>query len=443
MKKSIIFTSIFLLLLSCSLQSFADTAGDKGISVLYLRIQGTINPAVKDLLNQAIQKARAKDYDSLMLGIDTPGGLGSSMRNMVQSILNSPVPIITWVGPRGARAASAGVFLVAASRVAAMSPQTNIGSASPVKMGGKDMSSTMAKKIQKDFLSLIRSVAKSRDRNVSWYQKAVREADNITASEALEKNVIDFVAKSPKMFMHKLSSQGIKWEGKKVRFEPQKVEIVEYQPGMRYSFLSWLLDPQIAYFLLLGGLAGIFFELSNPGSIFPGAFGGICLLLGLYAMSTLPTNAAGLLLIVLSLVLFILELAVASYGLLSLGGLIALFTGSMILFRFEYGFMQLSLQSILPAVLVITIFICLVLYLVTKAQFKSQSTGAQAMLGLEGKIIEWKDGWGKAKIRGEIWNVSSYQQLSPGTHVKVKAIQGLNLIVEPISPKNNFNKGEN
>ncbi len=411
----------------------AETTEQKEASALYLRIDGNISPAEKDLLNRAIQKAETQGFTFLLLGIDTPGGLGKSMRNMVKSVLNAKIPVISWVGPKGARAASAGVFLVASSTIASMSPQTNIGSASPVKMGDKKMSETMSKKIKNDFLGLIRGLAESKDRNVDWYEKAVEEAANITASEAAKQNVIDLLADSPRDLMSKLASGGVKWQGKKIQFSGESIQIEKFEPGLRHSFLSWLLHPQIAYFLLLGGLAGLFFELSNPGSIFPGAFGGLCLLLGLYAMSILPTNVAGLLLIALSLILFLLELAITSFGLLALGGIFGLFMGSIILFRFEYGLMQLSLQSIVPAVLAVALVIALGTYLVTKAQIKPQSTGAQGMLGLRGTIIDWREDRGKAKIRGEIWNVRSSQQLSPGTNVEVTDIKGLNLTVEPIS----------
>ena len=430
-------TFIFLFFFFCLQMQWvnAEIAEKNQTSVLYLRIEGNISPAEKDLLNRAIQQAEKDEYNFLMLGIDTPGGLGTSMRNMVKSILNARIPVITWVGPKGARAASAGVFLVASSTVASMSPQTNIGSASPVKMGDKEMSSTMKKKIKNDFLGLIRGLAESKNRNVAWYEKAVQEAANITASTALQKNVIDMLADSPRDLMAKLAKSDIKWQGKQIQFSEKNISIEQFEPGFRHGFLSWILHPQIAYFLLLGGLAGLFFELSNPGAIFPGAFGGLCLLLGLYAMSILPTNVAGLLLIVLSLILFILELAITSYGLLALGGLFGLFMGSVILFRFEYGFMQLSLQSILPAVLAVGLVIFLGVYLVTQAQIKPQSTGAQGMLGLEGTVIDAQDKQGRAKIRGEIWNVSSSHPLYPGTKIKVNAIDGLNLSVEPIFHK--------
>jgi membrane-bound serine protease (ClpP class) len=411
--------------------SQAAAADNSQMSVLYARLDGSINPAKEDLLQQALRTCAKDGHHVLLLGLDTPGGLGQSMRDMVKMILNAKTPVAVWVGPKGARAASAGVFLVAASSVAGMSPQTNIGAASPVGMGGKEIPETVAKKITNDFVSLIRGVAEAKGRNVDWYEKAVTEAESITAQDAVMLRVVEFLALSPQDMLDQIGTQGLEIQGQKVTFESRDVNLVDFEPGFRISFLSWLLHPQIAYFLLLGGIAGLFFELSNPGTIFPGAFGAICLLLGLYALAVLPTNAAGVLLIFLALVLFILELAVVSYGLLSIGGVACLFFGSMILFKFEYGFTGLSLQVILPTVLAVSAFILFALYLVTKAQVRPRKTGFEGMQGLTGHIISWDHGEGKARIRGEIWKVKpeKNQSYSPGTPVRVTGQDGLTLFV--------------
>jgi membrane-bound serine protease (ClpP class) len=353
------------------------------------------------------------------------------MREMVKTILNSPVPVAVWVGPKGARAASAGVFLVAASHVAGMSPQTSIGAASPVAMGGKELPETVAKKITNDFVSLIRGAAGAQDRNVDWYEKSVLESVSITADEAVMQQVVEFLALTPRDMLEQIGTRGISMQSQTLSFAPQDVQVTRFEPGFRTTFLSWLLHPQIAYFLLLGGIAGLFFELSNPGSIFPGVFGAVCLLLGLYALAVLPTNAAGVLLIFLAMILFILELAVTSYGLLSVGAVVCLFIGSLILFNFEYGFEGLSLQVILPTVLAVSAFILLGLYLVTRAQVRPRQTGSQGMLGLSGQITSWGSEGGKARIRGEIWKVrtDNGSQLPPGTQVRVTDVDGLTLTV--------------
>jgi membrane-bound serine protease (ClpP class) len=410
--------------------------------VLYARIDGSINPAQEDLLRDALQTCVRQDHAFLLLGIDTPGGLGKSMREMVQTILNAPVPVVTWVGPKGARAASAGVFIVAASMVASMSPQTTIGAASPVAAGGKDIPETMAKKIKNDILSLIRGVAKARGRNVEWYEKAVEEAASITASEAAQNRVVDLVATSPQDLLEQLGSRTVEWDDRSLSFDGQTAELIPYEPGFRHGFLSWLLNPQIAYFLLMGGLAGLFFELSNPGAIFPGVLGGMCLLLGLYAMAILPTNVAGILLILFSLVLFLLEIAVTSFGLLSLGGVLCLFFGSLILFRFEYGMAELPLTVVISTVVGVSLLVAAALFLVTRAQMQPRHTGSEAMLGLTGEVTRWEGRSGQIRVRGELWKArnASGEPLEPGAVVRVKDMQGLTLIVEQSNVSGNDTK---
>jgi len=407
-------------------------SGQENISALHARIEGSINPAQVDLLENALTTCQKEGHTLLVLGLDTPGGLGKSMREMIKIMLNSQTPILVWVGPQGARAASAGVFLVAASDIASMAPQTNIGSASPVAMGGKDVPETMAKKIQNDFLSLIRSIAKSHDRNVDWYERAVKESVNITATEAAMKRVIDYVAKDPEDLLAQTGAHGLKLKDRILRFSRDQISLVQFKPGFRYSFLSWLLNPQIAYFLLMGGIAGLFFELSNPGAVFPGVFGGICLLLGLYAMSILPTNVAGLLLIFLSVILFLLEIAVTSFGLLSVGGIICLLVGSIILFDFEYGFVELPMNIILSTVIGVSVLIACALYLVTKAQLHPKSTGGEAMIGLSGVVLRGDTDPLQIRIRGELWKARSHNKepLEPGSQVRVIDREGLLLIVE-------------
>ena len=441
-RNSALYSLCFLLLLGLSLGlgSFLVQAQTQGtqeaqsrVSALYARVDGTINPAQADLLKRAISTCTQQGHDLLVLGLDTPGGLGKSMRDMVKLILNSPVPVVTWVGPKGARAASAGVFLVAASAVAAMSPQTNIGAATPVALGGKDVPQDMAQKIKNDFLSLIRSVAQARNRNVGWYEKAIEEAVSITATEAATIRVVDLLAASPRDLLEQAGAQGISWNKTELAFGPNDFSIKQFEPGFRHSFLSWLLHPQIAYFLLLGGIAGLFFELSNPGAIFPGVFGAICLLLALYALAILPTNVTGLLLIFLGLVLFILEIKVVSFGLLSLGGVVCLLVGSVILFRFEYGMAALPLKVILPTVIAVSGFVGLALYLVTRAQVKPKQTGSEAMIGLSGEVISWQEAEGRVRVRGEIWRAKtpSGASLAQGSRIRVTGMKGLLLEVEP------------
>ncbi|MFO8032468.1 MAG: nodulation protein NfeD [Desulfohalobiaceae bacterium] len=413
--------------------SAAQESPQKKISALYLSIQGSISPAQADLLEKALEACKQEGHELLLLRLDTPGGLGQSMREMLQSILNSPVPVATWVGPKGARAASAGVFLVAGSTVAGMSPQTTIGAATPVQISGEDAPSAMQEKIMNDFLSLIRGVAKAKGRNVQWYQEAVEKAASITASEAAQNRVVDMLATSPEDFLEQIGAQGLELPEGTTHFTAQDVQLVEFEPGLRHGILSWLLNPQIAYFLLMGGIAGLFFELSNPGAIFPGVLGSACLLLGLYAMAILPTNVAGLLLILLSFILFILELALVSYGLLSIGGVVCLFLGSLLLFDFEYGYEGLPIRVILPTIGAVAGLIALGLYLITRSQVKPKQGGQEAMLGLPGKVVNWSGDHGQVLVRGELWQAKSPDgsPLEKGTRVQVQEMHGLILIVSP------------
>lgn len=404
--------------------------------VLTASIQGAISPAQVEYLEDSLNRAESENAKMLLLRLDTPGGLVTSMREMVQLILNAKVPVAVWVGPSGAHAASAGVFLVAASAVAAMSPQSTIGAASPVDMGGKDVDSTMAAKIKNDILSLVRGVAEARGRNVDWYVKAVEEAASITATEAVMLGVVEFVANDPGDLLDQVSSKGLSWQGRSIRFASQSVRFVEYAPGWRHKLLSWLLDPQVAYLLLLGGMAGLFFELTTPGAIFPGVFGGLCLLLGLYALSILPTNVAGVLLILFGLVLFILELKIASYGMLSVAALVSLFVGSTILFREESGMAGLPLSTIISGLAGFVLVFGLVAALVARAQLRKSPLGLAAMAGQVAEVRAWDAGKGQVFVQGETWSARTADDSSvrPGTLVRVISAKGLTLLVEPFDP---------
>ncbi|WP_235893974.1 NfeD family protein [Oceanidesulfovibrio indonesiensis] len=408
-------------------------AQDKhAVNVLYVELDGGISPIQVDLLELSIQEAAQRGFDMILLRLDTPGGLVESTRGIVKEMLNSPMPVLVWVGPSGARAASAGVFIVAASDVAAMSPQTTIGAASPVTMGGGDVNGTMERKVKNDILSLLRSLASRKDRNIEWYAKAVEEADSITASEAVMSGVVEMLAEDPEDFLQQAGARGVPTSEGVLRFSLDNVNLVPYEPGFRYDFLSWLLHPQIAYFLFLGGIAGLFFEVSHPGSIFPGVAGALCLLLALYALSVLPTNAAGILLILFSLVLLILEIFITSYGLLSIAALLSLFIGSTILYREGTG-LVLPLSSILATVITLAVFVTAVLYLVSKAQLRKPTQGQEAIIGAPATVRTWSGTHGRVFLRGEVWNAVSPtpMQPSPGDTVRIVRVEGLTLTVEP------------
>jgi membrane-bound serine protease (ClpP class) len=323
--------------------------------VTKVAVTGPISPAQDELLADALSYAVDEGSSMLLMTLDTPGGLGDSMRGMVSTMLNAPLPVAVWVGPAGAHAASAGVFLVAASSVAGMAPQTTIGAASPVGLGGEEINETMAKKVTQDFTSLVRGVAEAQGRNSAWYASAVTDSVSITALEAVDLKVVEHLAETDRAFLIQAGRAGFEFKRATITFLPEQIDMLEYDPGFRYQFLLWLLHPQVAYLLLMGGMLGLFIEITHPGAIFPGVLGGLCLLLGLYAMSVLPTDVTGLLLLGFSLLLFFLEAQVVSYGLLSVAGAIAMLIGSILLFRDDYGTLHVPVAFLLiPAVLVIS-----------------------------------------------------------------------------------------
>ncbi|WP_419781542.1 NfeD family protein [Maridesulfovibrio sp.] len=428
-KRSRIFYCLIIItvVISMSLKSRIVTADD--VSVLLLELQGGISPAQVHLLEDGVTQAGDDDHDLVLLRLDTPGGSVSSMRDMVKIIMNSKIPVCVWVGPEGAHAASAGTFITASAQVAGMAPGTSIGAASPVSSSGEELSETMGKKVTGDMVSLIKGIARKRGRNIEWYAQSVKDGVSVDAQDAVTLNVVDFIALNFDDFLEQLGARGVVLGDEKIKFSRDEIEVTEFDPGFRYDVLSWLLDPQVAYFLLLGGMLGLFFELSHPGVVLPGVIGAFCLVTGLYAMSILPTNAAGLLLLLLGTVLFVLEIFIVSYGLLSLGAVISLFIGSLVLFR--EGTPGIPLGTVLGTVLTFSAFIGFVIYLVTKAQIPRSGVGMESMVGLEGEVIEIRGERMKVRVRGEIWNAETEDKIifDPSTSIRVVAARGLTLII--------------
>ncbi len=420
-----------MLALGLSAQGAGSDNNDQKLSVLYAQLEGPVSPASVDFLESAVEHASAQGAQLLLLRLDTPGGLVESMRGMVKEIVNAPMPVLIWVGPGGAHAASAGVFLVAASAVAAMSPGATIGAASPVSAEGKDVPKTMEKKIKNDLKSLVRGLAQKHGRKAAWYEKAVDESVSITGEEAVLQKVVEFVAVSPEDFLDQAGRRGVPAQGQDLRFTSEQVRMIPFEPGVRYRFLAWLLHPQIAYFLLIGGIAGLFFEVTNAGAVLPGVLGGICLLLGLYALSILPTNAAGVLLLLLGIVFFILEIKITSYGMLSVAALVCLFVGSLILFKPGEGFDRLPLSLIISTVGTFGALLGLAVYLVAKAMRRPPASGGEAMVGLSAVIRNWDNDRGMVLVRGELWKARTEitQPLQQGDEVEVVARDGLTLTI--------------
>lgn len=403
------------------------------IDVVTATLDAAISPAQADMLDDAIAVAKKRGAALLVLRLNTPGGGIEPMRRMVTSILGSPVPIAIWIAPSGARAASGGVFLMAAATITAMAPATTIGSASPVGPGGGDLGKTLHKKIQNDLESLVRGMALSHGRNAKWYQRFVANAENLTAAEAVRERVVDFIAVDQQDLLTQIGKRGLESGGKVLRFSPDAVVVSPYEPGWRYGFLTWLLDPQVAYILLLIGVAGIFFELTTPGAILPGVVGGLCILPALYALSILPTNITGLLLLLFGGGLFLLELYVTSYGLLSVSGVAALFIGSMLLFRHD-GQAGLPLSVIAPTVAGVSLILVLAGWIVAKAQRQKPRSGLEALVGENATVRHFEGDTGKVFVNGEIWNARldagcAACRLVPGQSVRIVAAQDMTLVV--------------
>lgn len=419
--------------------SIGDTIDDdvkaySSSTVHYVSVEGVVNPVMSEYLIKSISDAEDAQAELVVIEIDTPGGLDLSMRDIIKKILASDVPVIVYVAPSGSRAASAGVFITYSAHLGAMAPGTNIGSAHPVAMGG-EMDETMVKKVENDAVAYIKGLADKRGKNVEWAEAAVRESVNVTAKEALELNVIDFVAENRADLFKQAHGKTITLDnGKTVTLNLENVNIVEVEMNARFRFLKALSDPNIAYILMMIGMAGLYFELSNPGAIFPGVIGAICLIIAFYALQTLPVNYAGLALIALGLIFFVLELMVTSFGLLTIAGAASLLLGSIMLIDSPEPYMRVSLALIIPTVTVITAgFAFLVYYIIKEVRSKHSVTGEEGIIGHIGTAESEINLTGKVFVDGEYWNAESAEPISAGREVRVVAIEGLKIKVEEVS----------
>ncbi len=404
----------------------SDTSHSK---IMVLEVEAVINPAVGEYIVHSIKKANERDYDAIIIRLDTPGGLDTSMRSIVKEIVASKKPVVVYVSPGGARAASAGAFITIAAHVAVMAPGTNIGAAHPVSVGEK-MDKEMAKKVTNDAAAYIRSLAESRGRNARWAEDAVRKSVSATEKEALELNVIDMIAKDMDELLKKLDNKKIRTAYGDVVLRTKGVELVTEKMGLRQRILDRISDPNIAYILMLLGLYGLFFELTNPGSILPGVIGGISLILAFYAFQALPVNYAGLLLILLGIIMFILEVKIISHGILTIGGIISMTLGSIMLFKSPSPFYKLSFYVILPAVIITALFFVLTLGLAFKAWKRKPVTGKEGLIGIEGIAgTDIDKDKGMVYIRGEVWQAYSDEFIKKDEKVIVEDVHGLKLKV--------------
>ncbi len=401
-------------------------------NVLVITLDGAINPAASDYIHYGIEQAVKHNSECLVLRLNTPGGLLESTRTIVSDILQSPIPVVVYVSPPGSRAASAGVFITLSAHIAAMAPGTNIGAAHPVSLQGQ-MDSTMTEKVTNDAAAFIRTISEKRHRNVKWAEDAVRKSISITETEALKDNIIDLIANNTKDLLEKINGEEIHTASGSAILNTKNAEIINIDMSFQQKLLSILSDPNIAYILFMLGIYGLLFELYSPGLIFPGVVGVISLLLAFYAMHTLPINYAGLALIIFSVILFVLEIKIVSHGLLTIGGVISLILGSVMLIKTDPAFdvLGVSWKIILLFVILTVSFFTIAIGFGIKAQRRKPTTGLEGLINEIGEAITDLEPKGMIKIHGEIWNAESIEETIPkGNKIIVTGISDLILKIK-------------
>lgn len=452
---------IYSLLLILSFLGTGFASADSNDTALAVRLAGAVGPASQDLVVKTIERANEEQARLVLLELDTPGGLDHSMRTIIEAILASNVPVVTYVTPAGARAASAGTYILYASHIAAMAPTTHLGAATPVQMGGarldtadsqsKDKEETaasdeqgkpsalsaMEKKMTNDAAAYIRGLAELRGRNADWAEQAVREAVSLTASEALADNVIDIVASDKQDLWQQLAGRTVEVSSGKItlaNLDQLEWEIIE--PGWRYELLSIITHPNVAYLLMLAGIYGLFFELANPGAIFPGVLGSVCLLMAMYALQVLPVSYAGLSLLILGLAFLVGEALIASGGIMGLGGLIAFVVGSLLLFDDEG--LSVSLPLIATIALIAGLGLLWIALRFNQLRQRKVVTGESFMIGRLGRTEPDYEQNAYVMLDGERWRAQTVQGAPPlksNQTVRVVAVKGLCLTVEPVEEK--------
>ena len=418
-----------------------------------LEINGAIGPAIADYVAGAISEAKPDDTGLIVLRMNTPGGLDTSMRKIIRAILSSPVPVATYVAPGGARAASAGTYIAYASAIAAMAPGTNIGAATPVQIGStslfpsekpKDKSDnsdkqnktpepadTETRKIVNDAIAYIRSLAELNGRNVDWAETAVRSAASLTASEALKLHVIDVVANDVPDLLRQIDGRAVTVTGKQVKLETAGLRIVDIAPSWRTQFLAVITDPNVAFMLMLVGIYGLILEVTTPGTLVPGTVGAIALLIALYALNLLPINYAGAGLVLLGIGLMVAEVHIGAFGVIGIAGVISFGIGAFMMFNSGIPGFELSLAVVIAATAVTAVLFLLVLAMLLRSRKRPVVTGKEALLGAEGEALGWEQDEGRVRVQGEVWRARSTRPLAPGSRIKVVNREGLVLFVEP------------
>lgn len=419
--------------------------------VFQLTINDAIGPATDDYIDRAIKMATLQQAELIVIQMDTPGGLDSAMRSIIKNITNSSVPVAVYVAPTGARAASAGTYILYASHIAAMAPGTNLGAATPVQIGGisppdfqkgKDKTdkpapennkSTLEKKVINDAVAYIRGLAQLRGRNQEWAEKAVREAASLPSGDALKNNVIDIVASSTTDLLNQIDGREVFVQGQKIRLKTAGLMLTEINPDWRSRLLSVITNPNIAYILMLIGIYGLILEFYNPGSIVPGTVGAICLLLAMYSFQLLPINYAGMALILLGIALMIGEAFEPSFGVLGIGGVIAFVIGSIILMDTDVPGFGIDISVIATFAVTSVVLLVFVVGIAIKARRQPVVSGMEELLGSKALVVEDFEQKGRVNIHSENWSALCDTPLQKGQYVKVTGINGLTLQVEPLN----------
>jgi membrane-bound serine protease (ClpP class) len=412
-----------------------------------LDINGAIGPAVADYVVRGLQSAPQREAGVVILRMNTPGGLDSSMRQIIAAILASPVPVVTYVAPNGARAASAGTYIAYASSIAAMAPGTNIGAATPIQLGGPPSfpgspqqgkenppEDTLSRKMVNDAAAYIHGLAGLHGRNAEWAEEAVRKAASLPASEALRLHVIDVIGDDIPDVLRQIDGRNAWVAGKTERLMTTDLDIVTVPPDWRTELLAVITDPNVAFILMLVGVYGLLFEFLNPGAVAPGVIGALSLLVALYALNLLPVNYAGAALVLLGIALMVVEVHIGSLGLIGVAGAAAFVIGAILMFPAGGPGPALSLPVVAIAAALSIIFFLGVLAMLLRSRHRAVVTGAEALPGVEGEVVSWQGTEGRVRIVGEIWRARSLNLVAPGDRVRVTAREGLTVTVEPAPP---------
>ncbi len=401
-------------------------------NVYLIKLDAPITPVVSEYIIKSIDKASKEAAEAVIIQLDTPGGLVESMREIVKKMMSADIPVIVYVAPAGARAASAGVFITMAANIAAMAPTTHIGAAHPVTMEGK-MDKTMEAKVVNDLAAMARGIAEKRGKNAKWAEEAVRKSVSITETEALKEHVIDLIAPDIPSLLTAIDGKTVDIVIGKTTLHTKGVQVQEINMGFRFKLLEIISNPNIAYILMILGFYGLYFELSNPGAIFPGVAGAICLILAFYALHTLPINYAGLMLIILGIGLFIAEAFITSHGVLGIGGTIAMLLGSVMLIDSSSPVLQISWAVIIPAVALSALLFIITVSVAIRVYREKADTGKEGLIGMQALAKTDVLSDGQVFMRGEYWSAWSDEPLSKGDKVTVIAVEGLKLKVKKIS----------